>query len=213
MPFSSGVFTLVSGNPVVTGTTISSTVQNNTMTDVATGLSTCLLKDGTQTATATVPLAYGIDISAAGTGGSIKFPTTQVASSNAFTLDDYHEGTWTPIDSSGASLTFATAGGLYTKIGRLVYWQMSVTYPVTADGSAAVIGGLPFSANAGSAAVEGRSGCFVTQTNQTTGGTITGGALTISTQLQLWRAGTAATNNINSDMSGKLIYLAGFYTV
>lgn len=57
MPFSSGVFSLVSGNPVVTGTTISSTVQNNTMNDIASnGLSICLLKDGTQTPTANIPM-------------------------------------------------------------------------------------------------------------------------------------------------------------
>ena len=60
MSFSSGVFSLVAGNPVVTGTTISSTVQNNTMTYVATGLSTCLLKDGTQTATAAIPFVTGV---------------------------------------------------------------------------------------------------------------------------------------------------------
>lgn len=60
MPYSSGTFSLVAGNPVVTGTTISSTVQNNTMTDIATGLSTCLLKDGTQTTTATIPFANAV---------------------------------------------------------------------------------------------------------------------------------------------------------
>ena len=58
MPFTSGSFALYTpGNPVVTGTPISSTVQNNTMNDVATGLSTCILKDGTQTVTANIPFA------------------------------------------------------------------------------------------------------------------------------------------------------------
>src|SRR3990167_4269525 len=57
MAFSGGVFSLSAGNPVVTGTTISSTVQNNTMSDVATGLSTCVLKDGTQIVTANIPMA------------------------------------------------------------------------------------------------------------------------------------------------------------
>lgn len=58
MAFSSGTFSLVSGNPVVTGSTISSTVQNNTMSDVATnGLSLCLLKDGSQVVTANIPFA------------------------------------------------------------------------------------------------------------------------------------------------------------
>lgn len=57
MSYSAGTFTLVSGNPVVTGTTISSTWANNTLSDIATGLSTCLLKDGTQVVTANIPMA------------------------------------------------------------------------------------------------------------------------------------------------------------
>lgn len=58
MAFSSGTFSLYTpGNPVVTGTTIQSTWANNTLTDIATGLSTCLLKDGTQTVTANIPFA------------------------------------------------------------------------------------------------------------------------------------------------------------
>lgn len=61
MSFSSGTFSLyVTGNPVVTGTTITSTWANNTLNDIATGLSTCVLKDGTQTTTSAVPFAAGI---------------------------------------------------------------------------------------------------------------------------------------------------------
>ena len=57
MPFSSGTFTLVAGNPVTTGTTISSTWANNTLSDIASALSTCVLKDGTQTITANLPMS------------------------------------------------------------------------------------------------------------------------------------------------------------
>lgn len=58
MPYSSGTFSLFTpGNPVVTGTTISSTWGNNTLSDIATGLSTCMLKNGTQTMTANLPMA------------------------------------------------------------------------------------------------------------------------------------------------------------
>lgn len=42
----SGTYSLASGNPVVTGTTISSTTHNNTMTDIATALTDSLAKDG-----------------------------------------------------------------------------------------------------------------------------------------------------------------------
>ena len=58
MAFSSGTFSLYSpGNPVVTGTTIQSSWANNTLSDIATGLTTCVLKDGTQTITANIPLS------------------------------------------------------------------------------------------------------------------------------------------------------------
>jgi hypothetical protein len=53
----SGTFSLTAGNPVVTGTTISSTWANNTLTDIATGLSTAVCKDGQTTVTANLPMA------------------------------------------------------------------------------------------------------------------------------------------------------------
>lgn len=52
----SGVYSLPSGNPVVTGTVISSTVQNNTMTDVATALTNSIAVDGQSVVTANLPM-------------------------------------------------------------------------------------------------------------------------------------------------------------
>jgi len=52
----SGTFQLVAGNPVVTGTVISSTAMNNTLSDIATGLSTAVTKDGQTTPTANIPM-------------------------------------------------------------------------------------------------------------------------------------------------------------
>ena len=61
MAFSSGTFTIdTSGTPYVTGTTISSTVVNNVNTEIATGLTTCITKDGTQATTAAIPFASGL---------------------------------------------------------------------------------------------------------------------------------------------------------
>lgn len=59
-------------------------------------------------------------------------------------FDWYEEGTWTPVDGSGASLTFSIAEGHYTRIGRLVTLFFTVEYPVNANASAGRIGGLPF---------------------------------------------------------------------
>ena len=74
----------------------------------------------------------------------ITFPATQVSATDVNTLDDYEEGTWTPTDASGASLSFTTASCRYTKIGRVVVIQGQITYPITANASNAIWGGFPF---------------------------------------------------------------------
>lgn len=65
-------------------------------------------------------------------------------------LDDYEEGTWTPTDDSGAGLTFTNTSNncFYTKVGRIVTASFSLTYPSTANGDFARVGGLPFNAMA-----------------------------------------------------------------
>jgi hypothetical protein len=55
-------------------------------------------------------------------GVGISFPATQSASSNANTLDDYEEGTWTPNQGAGLTVVGAfSSSGRYTKVGRIVY--------------------------------------------------------------------------------------------
>lgn len=58
-------------------------------------------------------------------GSGITFPATQSPSSDANTLDDYEEGTWTPAltgsTGSAGSYSLSTANGRYVKIGQLVY--------------------------------------------------------------------------------------------
>ena len=78
--------------------------------------------------------------------GQIKFPSTQIPSSDVNTLDDYKEGTWEPLDNSGAGLTFTLGACTYTKIGRIITAHFDITYPTTADGSNAVVSGLPYTA-------------------------------------------------------------------
>ena len=59
----------------------------------------------------------------------------------------YETGTFTPSDQSGAGLTFTNPQGYYNRLGNSVLISIFVTYPVTANGSAAVIGELPFAAS------------------------------------------------------------------
>lgn len=53
----SGTFALPAGNPVTTNTAISSSVHNTTLSEIATGLSTAICKDGQTTITANLPMA------------------------------------------------------------------------------------------------------------------------------------------------------------
>ena len=63
-------------------------------------------------------------------------------------MDDYEEGTWTPTGSagSGTAPSFESASGTYTKIGRLVTVNASITNITAGDTTGAQIQvvGLPF---------------------------------------------------------------------
>jgi hypothetical protein len=85
-------------------------------------------------------------------GAGITFPATQVASSNANTLDDYEEGSWTPsfdtTDGNLANFGYVTREGTYTKIGRLVTIScaLATINAASISGTGVVhITGLPFS--------------------------------------------------------------------
>ncbi len=88
-------------------------------------------------------------------GTGITFPSSQNASSDANTLDDYEEGTWTPsIKFSGANVgvTYVLRGGYYTKIGSIV--QASCYIGLSNKGSSTgnlFIDDFPFSLGGNSA--------------------------------------------------------------
>jgi len=81
-----------------------------------------------------------------GSGTGIAFPATQVASSDANTLDDYEEGTWTPgAASSSGSITSYTSNGYYIKIGRQVFVSGIITITNGGTAGGAIQGSnLPF---------------------------------------------------------------------
>lgn len=72
----------------------------------------------------------------------ITFPATQVAASDANTLDDYEEGTWTP--SIGGTATYTNQTGTYTKIGNRVYFSVRFVVLLAGTGEDFRISGLPF---------------------------------------------------------------------
>ena len=95
----------------------------------------------------------------------IKFASTQVASTDANTLDDYEEGTWTPVIRGGTTagtyeLNTSFDDGFYQKIGRDVTVRaiVALSTSITGGGTGNYhFSGLPFnidvSDNAGAGAI------------------------------------------------------------
>ena len=121
-----------------------------------------------------VTLQNNISVGAAApttSGTGITFPATQSASSNANTLDDYEEGTWTPNQGAGLTVvgTFGSSG-TYTKIGRLVtvIGAITPTTSVASSNGGVISTNLPFTSGSiavGSVAdANGIGGSVISQT-------------------------------------------------
>lgn len=81
----------------------------------------------------------------------LTFPSAQVACTDPNTLDDYREGTFTPVLSgttaAGAG-TYTIQEGSYTKIGRSVYFRLRVTITAHTGTGNLRVDGLPLAAAA-----------------------------------------------------------------
>jgi len=92
----------------------------------------------------------------AGTGyfkglfGNVQFPATAVPSADANCLDDYAEGTWTPVPTSLTVVGTPTYTGTYTKVGRRVHCVLHVvsTTSTASTANTTFFTGLPFSPSA-----------------------------------------------------------------
>ena len=97
------------------------------------------LKDGGAT------LTDNITFSASGKG--VHLGVTSATASNL--LDDYEEGTWTPVISADATPTaYATQVGVYTKVGRqvTVIFTFNISTIGSFAGAAVKVTGFPFAA-------------------------------------------------------------------
>ena len=80
--------------------------------------------------------------------GGIKFPATQIASTDPNTLDDYEENSWTPLltfagGSTGQSMSVRS--GSYVKIGKVVHLFFSLTLAVKGSSTGDLwLEGFPF---------------------------------------------------------------------
>jgi hypothetical protein len=138
-------------------------------------------------------------------GAGITFPATQSASTDANTLDDYEEGTWTPAITAGTGSFTTVTGqvGTYTKWGNVV--TVNYFYIVSTIGTGGAwtnIGSLPFTIkNVNSWSVgSGTSG------NDTLMRSTYGQANTTTMQETLYN-GTASVITAGHGHNGTLTYL------
>lgn len=125
--------------------TVSSTVHELYLYD---GTSDILIGTFNPTAhTVSIVSSALLDISGAA-AGQIKFPAAQNASSNANTMDDYEEGTFTPgvsVGGSATGITYSVQVGAYLKVGNRCFYQLNVVLSSKGGGGGAVrVTGLPF---------------------------------------------------------------------
>ena len=134
----------------------------------------------------------GIDFSAtSGTGTSELF-------------DDYEEGTWTPTDQSGGSLSFSDADGVYTKIGDLVFAAFAIDYPTTSDTNGIIIGGLPFTVDVKNLSGGTQYGGTVGFTSSLDFAKAALGPINASSTFGVYAQGTTGLVQ-NSSLSGKIV--------
>jgi hypothetical protein len=134
-------------------------------------------------------------------GTGITFPATQSASSDANTLDDYEEGTFTPvIKGSGGNPTvsYTTQLGYYVKVGRQVTIFVRIRVNTISGGSGLLfVDGLPFTSSQDSDECGGPVGlAYLYSSNPTQVVQVEGG----TTYVYLMRT-TANSNNQVSDLA------------
>lgn len=137
-------------------------------------------------------------------GGQIKFPASQNASSDANTLDDYEEGTWTPnVVNNGSTSSWTTKQGSYVKTGGYVTFWFSCDNGTSngGTGNGALLLTLPFQISTNqtnmSVGSYSRNG-----TNYPNAIVLTGGNNTV---VQLWNM----TSGTNQDQSAPS-FITGF---
>jgi hypothetical protein len=186
-------------SPFVTNTPSSASI--NFTLSLPTNTGTIITQNSTPAFASTIGVGGA---TAAASGAGITFPATQSASSDANTLDDYEEGTWTPVDGSGAALSFTLEGtASYVKIGRVCTATCFVIYPSTANGTNASIGGFPFTiANIGNL-----QGASVGNTDYGTGITVLG----LGNNTRVAFTTFADVNITNANLSTKFIRISFTY--
>lgn len=145
-------------------------------------------------------------------GTGITFPATLSASTDANTLDDYEEGSWTP--SLGGTAVYDIQYGNYVKIGRMVYVSGALRPTSIGTGSTTTISGLPFSVTTNSLNSGGQPGFYDSCASSIVSMTLDLDATAITLQSKT-AAGTAVNNGISTAFFGnntRLYFSATYQT-
>jgi hypothetical protein len=178
-------------------------VNGGTGVTTSTGTGNTVLS-ATPTLSGDVTLSTGnLVIGTAGKGVDFTATTSGSGTMTSELLADYEEGDWTP---TGNGITFSTAIGRYTKIGRQVCIAGFVVFPATANASAALISSLPFTIANTTAA---RGGFTVGYTSY--GATFFLLGNQNDTSLTMYT--TAGADIFNINMSGAVVYFGGQYSI
>jgi hypothetical protein len=137
------------GNTITTLTGVTNLASSGALTLGSNGNTTAVTIDTGQRTTFPTTIAVG-GATPSTSGSGISFPATQSASSDANTLDDYEEGTFTPAiygTSTAGTGTYSRQTGTYTKIGNRVYFSIYIIWSAHTGTGDMNINGLPFTSN------------------------------------------------------------------
>lgn len=135
----SGVYSLPSGNPFVTGTTISSTTVNTTLSDIATALTASIASDGQTVPTANLPMGSFKHTGTAAATALTDYARADQVQNSAFQTLTGVSGTDTITATLGSpSLTAYATGQTFRFVSAGANTTTSVTLNINAIGAKAV---------------------------------------------------------------------------
>lgn len=155
---------------------------------------------------------------ASASGSGITFPATQSASTDANTLDDYEEGTFTPTIagfSTAGTGTYNTRTGRYTKVGNRCFYQIWLDWTdLSGAGGTMVVGALPFTSSNATAAFSNAAVYMDRSVTLSAGNILQGYVLNGDNRFYLSQYPTGGGNasGVTLDSSAALM-ITGFYEV
>lgn len=199
---------------ITTAFSLTSTGINSTAigaTTPSTGAFTTLTTSGTATYATTISVG---NATPSASGAGITFPATQSPSTDANTLDDYEEGTWTPglTPGTSGSITLTTPSMTYRKIGNTVRLGGSVNVAsISSPVGILKVTSLPFNPSVDTA-VAAETAYFDAGTP---GNSVQGHVVGGSSQAYLYwvTAGTPSATLANSARAGSVFTFSAVYNI